>query len=106
MALRFDYGLDANGDLDIEDNDVTYVLSDEDHIEDTILAAPLWWKQFPADGVGIRYYLASTGKVQKLMGSIKQQLQADGYICNNPVVGSPLVLPNGNLNINPNATML
>lgn len=101
MPLRFDYGLDENGDLDIEDNDVTYVLSDQDHIEDTILAAPLWWKQFPNDGVIIRYYLGSTGKIQKLQGVIKVQLQNDGFICNNPSITNA----NGQLVINPNANM-
>ena len=104
--VAFDYGLDASGDMDIENDDCTYVLSDADHIEDTIIAAPLWWKQFPTDGVAIRAYSGSTGQSQKLGSSIKKQLQNDGYVCDNPDLGNPLILPNGKLNINPNAVRL
>ena len=103
MGLQFDLGLDENGDLDIENDDFTYVLSDEDHIEDTIVASPLWWKQFPGDGVGISSYRGSSGKIQKLMGAIKRQLQNDGYSCTNPVI---VQNPGGTFNINPNAIRL
>jgi len=103
MAALFDWGLDENGDLDIEENDFTYVLSDQQHIQDTIEAAPLWWKQFPGDGVAIRRYEGSSGKIQKLMGSMKQQLQNDGYSCNNPDI---VQAPNGTFTYNPNATRL
>jgi len=103
MALQNDLGLDPNGDLDIINNDLTYVLSDQQHIEDNIIACPLWWKQYPADGVGINNYRNSSGKVQQLMGAIKKQLQADGYNCSNAVITTS---PDGTLNINPNATRL
>lgn len=86
MPLQYDWGEDVNGDLDISDNDFTYVFSDQTHIEDTCKAFPLWWKQFPADGVGIDAYRKSAGKMQKLMGAIKSNLQGDGYNCTNPKV--------------------
>jgi len=86
MPAAYDWGLDIDGDLDIENDDFTYVLSDAVHIEDTIKAFPLWWKQFSADGVGIDAYRKSSGKIQQLMGSMKQQLQNDGYSCDNPIV--------------------
>ena len=103
MALQYDFGLDPNGDLNISNNDLTYVLSDQQHIQDNIISCPLWWKQFSSDGVGINNYRNSSGKIQQLMGAIKKQLQADGYSCANPVItyGS-----DGSLNINPNATRL
>lgn len=102
MPALYDWGLDANGDLVIENNDYTYVLSDEQHIQDTVDAYPLWWSQFPADGVGIKSYQNSSGKIQELMGKMKQQLQTDGYSCNNPIVQI-----NGNqITYNPNAIRL
>jgi len=103
MALQYDFGTDANGDLDFSNNDFIYALSDQQHIEDNIIACPLWWKQYPADGVGVNNYRNSTGKVQQLMGAIKKQLQADGYNCANAVITTS---PNGTLTINPNATRL
>lgn len=103
MAVAYDWGLDENGDLDIENDDFTYVLSDPQHIQDTIIASPLWWKQFPTDGVSIKLYVKSSGKIQQLMGSIKKQLQTDGYICSNPVI---TVDPSGAINIDPKAIRL
>lgn len=103
MAAANDWGLDANGDLDIQDNDFTYVLSDQIHIQDTIKASPLWWKQFPADGVGISAYRNSSGKIQQLMGAIKKNLQTDNYSCGNPTVISNT---NGTFSIFPNAVRL
>lgn len=103
MAAAYDWGVDADGDLDIVNDDFTWVLSDQVHIIDTIKAAPLWWKQFPMDGVGINAYRNSSGMIQQLMGSIKKNLQADGYSCGNPKVISN---PNGTFRIYPNATRL
>lgn len=103
MPVQYDWGLDSDGDLDISNNDFTYVLSDQQHVEDTIKAAPLWWKQYPADGVGIDFYRKGSGKVQQVMGVIKKQLQQDGYNCNNPVV---ILYPSGVFDITPNAKRL
>lgn len=103
MAAAYDWGVDSDGDLDIQNDDFTYVQSDAIHIQDTIKASPLWWKQFPLDGVGINAYRNSSGMIQKLMGAIKKNLQTDGYSCGNPtVIGNP----DGTFNIYPNAQRL
>jgi hypothetical protein len=75
--------------------------SDEQHIMDTIAAFPGWWKENPADGVGIFAYENSSGQQQVLARNIKQQLQSDGYQCNNPIITQSA---NGGLIIDPNAT--
>lgn len=96
MANRYDIL------IEVLNNDIQYVLSDEQHVIDTINAAPGWWKENPADGVNIRAYLNSDGQQQVLSRSISLQLQSDLYTVNNPVVE---FLPNGQLNIIPNATI-
>lgn len=96
--------MDARKDILIEvvNNDIQYVLSDQQHVQDTINAAPGWWKENPADGVNIRAYLNSDGQSQVLARSISVQLQSDLYIVSNPVVNFD---SNGKLYINPNATL-
>lgn len=79
--------------------DFVIVPSDEQHIQDTLTAFPGWWKQNPADGVGIFAYQNSSGQNQVLARNIIQQLQADGYQCNNPVITQS---PDGILTVNPN----
>lgn len=39
--------------IDVVDNDIQYALSDTQHVQDTINAAPGWWKENPSDGVNI-----------------------------------------------------
>lgn len=95
--------MDSRHDILIEvvDNDIQWVLSDTQHVEDTINAAPGWWKENPSDGVNIRAYLNSDGQAQVLARSITVQLQSDLYLCN-PVVQFD---SNGKLVISPNATL-
>ena len=83
-------------------NDIQWVLSDVQHVEDTINAAPGWWKENPADGVNIRSYLNSDGQAQVLARSISVQLKSDLYKVTNPQVYFD---SNGQLYINPNATL-
>jgi len=96
--------MDARKDILIEivNNDVQFVLSDTQHVEDTINAAPGWWKENPSDGVNIRAYLNSDGQAQVLARSITVQLQSDLYTVTNPQV---VFDTNGKLFINPNATL-
>jgi len=96
--------MDARKDIliDIVNNDVQFVLSDTQHVEDTINAAPGWWKENPSDGVNIRAYLNSDGQAQVLARSITVQLQSDLYTVTNPQV---VFDANGKLFINPNATL-
>ena len=96
--------MDSRKDILIEvvNNDIQYVLSDVQHVEDTINAAPGWWKENPSDGVNIRAYLNSDGQAQVLARSIAVQLQSDLYIVTNPTVNFDT---NGKLFISPNATL-
>lgn len=99
MAIAYDIKLNKTGDLFFKSGDLVVDASDEQHIQDTINAYPGWWKEFPADGVGILSYLKSSGKQQELARSIILQLQADGYTISNPLVAINV----DNITINPNA---
>lgn len=96
--------MDNRHDINIEvlDNDMQWVLSDEQHVQDTINAAPGWWKENPQDGVNIRAYLLSDGQEQVLARSITVQLQSDLYNVTNPIIKFDT---SGKLYIQPNATL-
>lgn len=104
---NYDFQLlpDGNGNDDLFIDPVTgdfvIVASDQQHIEDTIAAFPGWWMQYPADGVGARAFLGSSGQIQNLARQIKLQLQSDGYTVKNPKVS----YVGGFLDINPDATL-
>ncbi|RYD57026.1 MAG: oxidase [Sphingobacteriales bacterium] len=101
--MAVDYLLDDTGDLLFTGGDLAYGESDPQHIQDTINAYPGWWKEFPADGVGIRSYLNSSGQMQKLAREIKIQLQSDGYA----VSPAPTIdTSNGSMTVYPNATRI
>jgi hypothetical protein len=95
-----DIGLYAN-DLLIQNGDLVIAASDNQHIVDTINAFPGWWKENPADGVGIFQYQNSLSKEQDIKRSITIQLIADGYNVANPDVSTDST---GALIINPNAS--
>lgn len=78
MADNKDIGLFKN-DLFFKDGDFAVVFSDEQHVMDTIAAFPGWWKENPADGVGLFSYLHSAGRQNALKRSIKINLLSDGY---------------------------
>lgn len=91
------------GDLVFENGDLSIVDSDTQHVQDTITAFAGWWKEYPADGVGLYRFLNGSANLQLLAQDIKIQLQLDGYF----VSPNPLVkFVNGKLTINPNATRL
>ena len=87
--------------VEIKDNDIQWIPSDQQHVQDTINAFPGWWKEHPADGVGVKYYQNSDGQAQILSRSISINLRADLYKVTNPVVKFEA---DGTLFINPNAT--
>ncbi len=89
-----------NGENNVHDYDFVFGNSDDQHIEDTINAFPGWWKETPADGVGVFSYLKSSGKELQLSRYIMLQLQNDGYQVNSPQIYFD---GNGNLIISPNA---
>lgn len=78
MANRFDIQL-VDNDIQIQNSDIILSESDDQHIVDTINAAPGWWKENHSDGVGIMNYLKGRGIQQELQRSIKINLQSDGY---------------------------
>lgn len=97
----------ANQDFALQDNDL-YVVngdlsiteSDNQHIADSINAFKGWWKEYPADGVGIFQYLKSIGQEQRLRREIIISLQSDGYYTVNPKVTTDTA---GNLYVDPNS---
>jgi hypothetical protein len=97
---RFDIGLEDN-DIVIENSDLILCESDDQHIVDTINAAPGWWKESFSDGVGIINYLKGRDVQQDLQRSIKLNLQSDGYKAS-PVISYDNL---GNLKINANVTV-
>ena len=75
-----------------------HVESDEQHIQ-IHQCRCFWWKENATDGVGIlNYRSALKQKLQKL----RLELESDGYRVSNPIVKFE---PNGDLTINPNATI-
>jgi hypothetical protein len=100
MAASVDILLNKN-DLVIINGDITTGLSDAQHVEDTINAFPGWWKENPADGVGILQYLNSSGQESAIARNIDIQLQSDGYSSN-----PQAVINNGTISITTNAVKL
>lgn len=100
MASSRDIALYGN-DLLIINGDIAISESDVQHVTDTINAFPGWWKQYPADGVGLFAFLNSAGQEAALAQDIKLQLQSDGYQVSYPSV---VVDDSGTFTINPNAT--
>jgi len=92
-----DFALSGN-DLLIQNGDFAIAESDAQHIADTLNAFPGWWKENPADGVGVFQYLNSAGEEQTLRRSIQIQLQSDNYPCS-PIVRTDST---GLLTVNPN----
>lgn len=90
-----------NNDLLCVNGDIAIAESDVQHIDDTINAFPGWWKNNPADGVGIFQYVNSSGQEQTIKRSLIINLQSDGYLVTNPVVFTD---NSGKIIIQPNAT--
>lgn len=89
-----------DNELIISNGDFAIAESDTQHIADTLNAFPGWWKENPADGVGVFGYYASAGEEQTLKRAIQIQLSADGYKVSNPQIN---IDSSGNLTVNPNA---
>ena len=98
---RYDLQSDNRG-LIVINNDLVYDISDTQHVEDTLNAAPGWWKENYSDGVDIRSFINSSQQEQILARKIKLQLESDLYAVTNPKVYYDL---EGKLNIEPNATI-
>lgn len=97
---RYDIASNDSGVLRVENNDLIYDISDQQHVQDTINCAPGWWKENFYDGVNIRSFLNSSGQEQILARKIKIELEKDLYR-SQPKVNFD---SNGKLNIQPNAS--
>jgi len=89
MAAAFDIQLGdgtgnayGTGDLSFSNGDFAIGESDQQHVQDTITAFPGWWKQYPADGVGISSYVNASANFQALARNIQSQFTVDGYRVN------------------------
>lgn len=98
---RYDIAI-IDDDVVIKNGDFLHVISDEQHIKDTIEAFPGWWKEFPNDGVGVRSWQGGPTNVQSITKSIRLNLERDLYNVNNPKVSFD---EQGMLIITPNATI-
>ena len=83
MALdtrRFDFALDDSGDLFFTSlGDLSLVPSDNQLIEDNIIAGPNWWKNNPNGGANLGIYLNGPTDIQFLTKVAILSLMADGY---------------------------
>lgn len=93
----------TGNDLLIQGGDLVIGVADEQHIYDTIVASPGWWKENPQDGVGLTQFLNSTGKEQELSRRIRVHLTSDGYSVGNPEVR---IGSDGSLYVDPKAVPL
>lgn len=100
-AQRFSLECDNQGTIIFRKSTVNWVVSDEQHIQDTINAFPGWWMENFSDGVGVIAYLNSDGQEQILARSLKLQLESDLYEVGNPVISFD---SSGNLVIQPDAS--
>ena len=100
---RYDIALDANGDLFFGvTGDFAIVPSDEQHIQDTINAAPATWKEYPNTGVNIRMWLGGPVDPQQLSKTTRLELARDAYTNCSPQV---LLSSNGILYLAPNVVL-
>jgi hypothetical protein len=103
MANNQDIGLYKNDLYFTDDGDFAIQESDIQHVMDTIAAFPGWWKENPADGVGIFQYLNSAGQQQVLERALKLNLMSDGYKSD---AVKTAIDNRGNLTVEPNAQKL
>jgi hypothetical protein len=77
-----DIDLESDLDLRIVGGDFVIADSDQNHVINLMKANTGGFKQFPLVGVGIDYYIASSGTQQVLKRNITVQLGSDGYEVN------------------------
>lgn len=80
MAKAEDIRLNEDGDLIIDPITGDFQISPSDvrHVEDILQSYKGDWKEFPLVGVGVKRFISSPGKLQRLSRIIKTQLKADG----------------------------
>jgi hypothetical protein len=80
MARR-DYKQTEDGDLyfDPVTGDLEVVDSDEQHIQDIVMAAKGDYREFPLLGVDAIKFKNSSGRTAEFVRAIKEELAKDGY---------------------------
>ena len=101
MAVRQDI-IFENNDAVVKDGDFLVSDSNQQHIEDTIIAAPGWWNEFFEEGVSAKLWLGAPVGKQEIARKIRLELENDGYKVSNPEI---TYTSSGEVVINPNATI-
>lgn len=86
MATAKDIKLTDSLDLDIVNGDFKISESDQTHIILLMKTYQGSWKQFPLVGLGIDYYIASSGSRNLLKRAMTVQMEADDYKVNEIIV--------------------
>ena len=81
MATVKDIALIEN-EYDFTGGDFNIKYSDPQHVQDIVFENKGAYKQYPLVGVGIIYYLNSSGAQLVLKREIETQLKSDGYSIN------------------------
>lgn len=76
-----DFLLDEHGDLKIEDNDLVYAESSEQHQRLLLLCNKGDFKENPTAGVGLLFYLKDESTAG-LMAAVKTEFESDGMRIN------------------------
>ena len=96
-------------DLQLVDNDLfisvagDFVIgpSDEQHIQDAIIAGPSWWKENPTNGANFGIYENGPTDKQFLEKLLRINLNADGYTASPTLINDPekglIVYPNATI---------
>lgn len=86
MAMAKDITLDDDLELLIENGDFKISESDQTHIILLMKTYQGNWKQFPLVGLGIDYYIASSGSRNLLSRAMTVQMEADDYKVNEIII--------------------
>lgn len=86
MATAKDVSLSDSLDLEIENGDFLIKESDQTHIYLLMKTFQGSWKQFPLVGLGIDYYIASSGTRNLLARAMTVQMESDDYKVNEIII--------------------
>lgn len=90
MPEAYDIAIAADNEPEIRKGDFRIVRSEEQHIEDILVAAPGHWRQFPIQGVDLPRRLKmrrTQAEVNELRKAIRIQLEYDNWRVNSLDLG-------------------
>jgi hypothetical protein len=93
MALVEDFLFDDDGDLGITAGDITTGPSDNQHLEDIMIASWGQFRQYPDLGVGLERFFMGNYSKQFIRKEIRREVQSDNFVITDLEI-------DGNLNIN------